>query len=124
MNFISFLKDDYLLPLDSLTLRKILSMQNYVNYYLLLFQCILFFFFFYITCGLCFNCLGFQSLDSFSFISPPKNTTNIHETTLELKKNIDLETNYENKNEKSEICINSTDMCTSNKHDLSNNFIK
>ncbi|KAF0769800.1 Centrosomal protein, partial [Aphis craccivora] len=68
--------------------------------------------------------LCFQSLDSFSFISPPKNTTNIHETTLELKKNIDLETNYENKNEKSEICINSTDMCTSNKHDLSNNFIK
>lgn len=67
---------------------------------------------------------GFQSLDSFSFISPPKNTTNIHETTLELNKNINLETNYENKNEKSEICINSTNMCSSNKHDLSNNFTK
>jgi len=123
MNLISFLKDDYLLPLDSLTLRKILSMQNYVNYYLLL-SSMHFFFFFYITCGLCFNCLGFQSLDSFSFISPPKNTTNIHETTLELDKNINLETNYENKNEKSEICINSTNMCTSNKYDLSNNFTK
>ncbi|XP_027853782.2 uncharacterized protein LOC114132508 isoform X2 [Aphis gossypii] len=67
---------------------------------------------------------GFQSLDSFSFISPPKNTTDIHETTLELDKNINLETNYENINEKSEICINSTNMCTSNKHDLSNNFTK
>ncbi|KAE9544950.1 hypothetical protein AGLY_000493 [Aphis glycines] len=68
--------------------------------------------------------LCFQSLDSFSFISPPKNTTNIHKTPFELDKNINLETNYENINEKSEICINSTNMCTSNKHDLSNNFTK
>lgn len=60
----------------------------------------------------------FQSLENVSFIYPQKNKSSIHETTLELNKSINLE-NYENK---SEICLNTSNQCVTNKYNLSNNF--
>ncbi|XP_025209054.1 uncharacterized protein LOC112604302 isoform X2 [Melanaphis sacchari] len=67
---------------------------------------------------------GFQSLDNLSFISPQKNITNTHETTIELNKSINSETNFEDNNGKNEVCINTSNQYTSNKFNLSNNLNK
>lgn len=60
---------------------------------------------------MCFNILGFPSLESFSYQSPSQNKLSINENNLKLNKSINV------KNIKSKEC-------TMNKNNLSNNFEK
>jgi len=92
--------------------------------FLFIFHCCVFFFLHSVDHILLFS--GFQSLENCSFISPQKKITDICETTLELNKSIDTETNYENKSEicKNEILLNTSNQYSTNKYNLSNNFNK
>lgn len=91
MRLIIFFKGDFLLQLDSLLLRKILSLQNYVN--------LLFFYgFFIVSFTIQVDCFisAFPSLDNFSSVYQRKKSYHTNEINKELNKTCDLKLNDEN----------------------------
>lgn len=98
MRLIIFFKDDFLLLLDFLLLRKILSLQNYVN---LLFSYVIFYNYFYCTID-CFIS-AFPSLDNFSYVSQKKKNVYTNKINKEPEKICDIKFNDEkSKSEKNE----------------------